>query len=319
MISIADLIVAVKRLDADGATPREIALILGLVPDTSLDVPGRGTRVRPRAVVPEPAPAVRPEELAPSVEQDDDGLEPGSARPVLPSDFFPIASEAFNSFVTEPLPQEIGPQERLPFDPLLLPGWSRAVLSAALSTVAYDGAIEIEAIIPRIATKSPIKWIPRLPRPTMRRGVQLLIDRGPALAPFARDQEWLVEQVRLVAGIDRVEVFEFFTCPTRGGPLDETGEPTSYTPPAMGTVVLAMTDLGIGRPPGWTEWAAESEWLDIAMRLRKAGCPFLALVPYSERRWPTMLASRFKILPFDRRTAASTVRRLVPGGHGVER
>ncbi len=262
---------------------------------------------------------MRSKESAPRAEQDEDGIEPGPARPVVPSDLYPIASEAFSSFVSEPLPQEVGPPERLPFDPLLLPGWSRAVLSSALSTVAHDGAIDVGAIIPRIATKSPIKRIPRLPRPTMRRGVQLLIDRGPALAPFARDQEWLVEQVRLVAGIDRVEVTEFFTCPTRGGPLDETGEPMAYATPAMGTVVLAMTDLGIGRPPGWTDWATELEWLDIAMRLRKAGCPFLALVPYSEHRWPPILASRLKILPFDRRTAASTVRRLVPGGHSVER
>ena len=320
MNSIADLIVAVKRLDADGATPREIALMLGLVPDPSVVTRARDVALRPRDVAPEAVPDLPAEAPPPPAEPDAGLLEPGTTRRPLPSDLDPVRGADFAGIVSDPLPfEEAGTTQRPPHDPLLLPGWSRAVLSGALSTVAHDGAIDIGAIVPRIATKSPIRRIPRLPRPTMRRGVQLLVDRGPALAPFARDQTWLVDQVRLVAGIDRVEVAEFFTCPTRGGPLDDTGEPTAYTPPAMGTVVLAMTDLGIGRPPGWTDWATDAEWLEFAARLRKAGCPFVALVPYPAHRWPPALAARLKILPFDRGTAASTVRRLVPGGHGVER
>ncbi len=320
MISIADLIIAVKRLGADGTTPREIALMLGLTQDATIAVPARDAPIRPRDVTRELVPAAPAREPTPSLKRDELESEAGPTRQPIPSDLSPIASAGFPGFVTKPLARQgtVTP-DRPPFDPLLLPGWSRAVLSSALSTVSHDGAIDTEAIIPKIATKSRIKQIPRLPRPTMRRGVQLVIDRGPALAPFARDQEWLIDHVRLVAGNDRTEVIEFFTSPTRDGPLDDEGEPKSYVPPAMGTVVLAMTDLGIGRPPGWMDWATDAEWLEFATRLRKAGCPFLALVPYPEHRWPPALTARLKILPFDRQTAVSTVRRVVPVGHNVER
>ena len=243
------------------------------------------------------------------------------SREILSSDLVPVEGKRFDGFDSEPLPiQDAAPTlARLEHEPLFVPGWSRAILSAALATASEDGPIDLEALIPSIATKTPIGRLPRVPAPTLRHGVQLLLDRGPALTPFLRDQEWLADQVRKVAGTERVEMLDFFGCPTRRGPFEDESQEPAYAPPAMGTVILAMTDLGIGRPPGWEDRATEAEWLAFAGLVRKAACPLVALVPYDSERWPTALASRIMILTFDRVTAVATVRRLVRGGHSLPR
>lgn len=218
-----------------------------------------------------------------------------------------------------PLPPSVEGDDstRPPYVPLLEPGWTRAIISSALSTASSDGALNIDEIVDTIANLRPLLQLPRRPLPTMRRGVQLLLDRSPALAPFARDQAWLADEVFRIGGTDRVHVRDFHACPTRRS-TDGLGiEETTYSPPAPGTPVLVVTDLGIGRPRGLNDWADEVEWLDFAAILRRAGCPLVAMVPYPPARWPLALARGIAILQFDRPTTASVVRRLVGVAHSV--
>ena len=308
-----------KLLEADEETPARIANLLGLVrTPVATAAPMRLMIQQPEVEVSAtigPAATLEKDQV---VRDDEPSV---TSRQVLSSTLSLVPSEGFAGFVRDPIPrQERRPTRvRRPIQPLLIPEWTRAILSAALSTSGDDGAVDIEAIVPKIATRSRIDRLPRFPYPTMRRGVQLLLDRGPALVPFARDQDWLAEQVQLVGRSDSVEVAEFFACPSREGTVDDEGKSVGYKTPRPGTAVLVMTDLGIGRPPGWTEWASEAEWLEFALLLRKAGCPLVALVPYSSDRWPPALAASMMILTFDRATAASTVRRVVRGGHVVAR
>ncbi len=201
--------------------------------------------------------------------------------------------------------------------PLLNPQWARAVLSAAFSTAQEDGPVDMDRIIHEAVRCRPITQLPRRTLPTLRMGIQLLLDRGPGMMPFARDMEHLFRLILDVVGRDRVEVLHFAACPLRGnGPRSRLQWRRRYDPPAAGTPVVLLTDLGIARRRDLTAGAGEGEWLRFVSIVRAAGCPLLALVPYADTgdRWPRRLRRFMHILPWDRSTTASQVRRTIGKG-----
>ena len=104
----------------------------------------------------------------------------------------------------------------MPFEQLLAPRWSRSIVSASLSTPAAEGAIHIESLIQTIAAARPIMRVPRRELPTLRRGVQVIVDAGTGMLPFARDQEALVAELLRVVGEHRVEIHTVSSPPTVG-------------------------------------------------------------------------------------------------------
>ena len=220
-----------------------------------------------------------------------------------------------------PLPVE----EDAPFpaaspDPLLDPALARAVLGGALATTAHDGELWVEEAVRRIAMGLPFAEVPRRPRPTLRRGVQVLVDRGPAMLPFHEDVSSLLAQVRSVFGAPLVRVLQFDRSPLQGAGQGSRRTWTPYAPqlPEPGTVVVAVTDLGIADvfdTPG----ASPLEWLEFAALLHRHGCPLRVMVPYPEPRWPVALRGRLRILPWDRGTGVQRVKRtLAPERHAAE-
>ena len=206
------------------------------------------------------------------------------------------------------------------FEPLLLPLWTRALLSGALARRAEDGPIDLERVVEMVARGEVTTRLPQLPRPTLARGVLLLIDRGETMLPFREDQEWLEEQVRRVAGLSFDRTLYFEGCPTRrAGPGGRSGWKQYPTPrtPKSGAVLLVLTDLGIGRPlwPGAS--AGEGEWGAFARAMRKRGCAVVAFVPYAPERWPAGLLKLMTIIQWDRPTSASLVHARVGKGHGT--
>lgn len=199
-----------------------------------------------------------------------------------------------------------------PLDPLLVPLWARGILSGAVSTLSEAGPLDVERLVRGIARGTPWRRVPRQPWPTLARGALVLVDRSDAMLPFAADQAWLVEQIRAVAGRDRLRVLDFEGSPAWGagtGSQDDWEEDfESWRPPA-GTPVVALTDLGIGARGYGARPVHPLEWIAFAERLRRAGCPLLAFVPYAPERWPAGLDRAFHILPWDRGTSARTVRR----------
>lgn len=209
-----------------------------------------------------------------------------------------------------PPPPPEGSFEPPALEPLLMPQWTRGILSAALSTNASDGPLDVERVIDMLARCEGVDEFPTLPSPTMRRGLHLLVDKSQALMPFARDQAWLQEEIRNMAGADRVSVFRFAGCPTRGAGDGRKPWP-AYEPPPPGTPVVLLTDLGICQPMLTSDWADEAEWAAFAERVRRAGCPQLALVPYGPARWPKSLARVMTLIQWDRGTTAATVTALM--------
>lgn len=244
--------------------------------------------------------------------------------------------------VVEAVPRVLGDTAAapLPHQPLFEPRWTRAILSQALATPSPDGPIDFERVIETITRREELRALPRLPEATLRRGVQLLVDQSDAMNPYKRDAQVLVERIRQVVGIHNAQVLHF-----RGYPLIPDASPNvnwgaypvgisgsapdtlfdaygrrrgEYEPPPSGTVVALITDLGIGQPLFSNESASPSLWLEFAQRVRQAGCPLIAFVPYAVSRVPGELSSAFKIVQWDRQTTANKIRRLVGRAHKLK-
>lgn len=207
----------------------------------------------------------------------------------------------------------------LPFEPLLVPNWTRAMMSAALATSGGDGTLDIDRIVERLARKEHLKRLPVRPFPTLSQGVQVLVDMSQSMIPYARDQAWLQREVQKVVGYEKAQVLRFVGVPSRGAGVGERSSWTAYQPPAAGTPVLLLTDLGICHFTPSEDWTSGSEWLSFAEVVNRAGCPLIAFVPYAPSRWPRNLARSMVLIQWDRPTTIATVRSLVRRAREVTR
>jgi hypothetical protein len=191
-------------------------------------------------------------------------------------------------------------------EPLFQPEWTPALLAAVCATRAPSGPLEVARLVDLAATAVPLTEI-RRPRRTLAHGVQLLIDTGPGMMPYAQDCALLRRAVLAVVGT-RVAVLRFAGCPTRGA---GTGPRPwgRYRPPPAPTPVLLLTDLGIGRPEPPAERVGVREWLAFADLLRRQGCDGVALVPYPRRRVPAPLRAALHVVEWDRATTVRSVHR----------
>ncbi len=176
---------------------------------------------------------------------------------------------------------------------------ARVIVSTALAVSSSDGDIDIDRIMASLARGEAFSDIPRMPVHTNRRGVQVLLDMSAAMQPFLPDLARLPAQLARVVG-PRVQTLRFARCPTAGvGPGMRPWKP--YRPPAAGTPVLLVTDLGSGYP--WAPPPAPPhDWARFVAVVRRAGCRPLALVPGSERSVDPRLASLLPVLPWDNST-----------------
>jgi len=202
------------------------------------------------------------------------------------------------------------------FAPLLKPVWERNLISAAVATCAPTGPLDVPRLVDTTARGRPLRTIPRLPQPSLFRGVQVLVDLGEGMEPFARDQAHLLEELRRIVGTESTSVAHFRNNPLRGTGVNPwTWGP--YRPPHPGTPVLALTDLAIGGPVLDPDRSSEGEWLTFAARLAHASCPLVAFVPYPERRWPRRLKRQTALICWDRSTTVGAIFRRIRRGHEV--
>jgi hypothetical protein len=315
---LTDYFVAVKELGAenDPVRQRAIAAVLGFIEEE---------------VVTEPAPIIPP---VPPVDRKPVATQEQTRTPTLREAFGGVMGTRKRStrrkYTITPLPPSrhsrpdwldhvtalAPPRDSAPPPPpapLLTVPWSRAVLSTAISVDTVTNAIDVHAVVDAVSRGIPLRQVPRRVIPTLSRGVQLLVDRGPGSAPFLGDQEVLIQQIRAVAGNDRVQVLRFD--PSRrfvagSGPRTRWKDYFSLTPPLLGLTVVLISDLGIASVP-LEPGAVPTEWRDFITRLRARGNRVIAFVPYGPRRWPPMLRRLLGILPWDRRTSVQSVRRLL--------
>jgi len=192
-------------------------------------------------------------------------------------------------------------------EPLFLPRWTRAILSAGLATNSEVGEIDVDRVVDILASGQCLKTLPLLSTPTLTRGVQLLIDRSQAMTPFIRDQIRLHREIVATVGTDRVTTLRFVGCPIRGAGAGPEPTWSHYEPPLSKAPVLLLSDLGIGRPMLNDERAGVREWLTFIRLVKKAKSPLLAFVPYEASRWPPKLANEIPIIQWDRNTTVTIV------------
>jgi hypothetical protein len=210
------------------------------------------------------------------------------------------------------LPQHL--TVRPPHRPLFRAGWTRAILSAACATASQDGPIEMSRVVDALANCRPVTDLPRECILSLRRGMQLLVDRGENLMPFARDIRDLQQQLLLVVGRDRSRVLYFEGCPTLGcGPGPRSTWRKPYDAPAPETPIVVLTDLGIARGSAARSAATEDTWLGFLATARSAGCPVIVFAPYPLDRWPPRLSRAVRAIPWDQPTTVSLARQAARG------
>jgi len=299
---------AVAVLDADPTARRRILTLLGLIEPAAEVTPDAGPPLPVRPSPPGGSGAL-PLPVAGDV------LTAGRARPAAQLEPSPGTSPApvlervpsAPAVPPRPLPPiTVQPPTAVDLEPadLLAPGRRRAILGALCSGPAATAEVDVGAVVPLLARREPLRTLPMLVRPTTRRGTQLLVDHGPAMTPFARDEDDVRAAITQIVGADGLDVLRF-----AGTPLDPPGAGSgplwtwrSYRPRPHGGPVVALTDLG-ALAPRVDRTATEARWVRFAMLLREAGCPFVALCPAPVGRLPRSIRTAIAVVTWDRATS----------------
>jgi hypothetical protein len=204
------------------------------------------------------------------------------------------------------------PTEPVVPDSLLDPSQERAILGALAATRVDDGTVDIDQLVDRLARAEPATRLPMRSSWGLRRGLQVLVDRTEAMAPFAADVPYLLDRLDHLLPPDRLRRGAFVRAP-----LEEVrirGVPRApWRPPAAGTAVLVVSALGVGVGSVGDTGPGEAEWLEFADRAARAGVHLRTLVPYRPGWWPPSLIAPMRCIHWDRRTTAGIVRRVLAG------
>ncbi|WP_262056439.1 hypothetical protein [Streptomyces sp. STR69] len=221
----------------------------------------------------------------------------------------PVAREPRTPTVwaTPSLPPASRAAHPAPHRPLLAPRSARAIIQAAVSRHEADRDVDIERAVARLAKGLPLRTLPRLPAPTLRFGAQVLVDRGPGMQPFHRDQDELSALIAGTVGREATEVLHFEDSPLRGTGLEARWTWREYAPPPPGTRVLILSDLGIGGPPH-PSLGGRAAWERFFSLLAQARCTAVVFVPYPPPRWPGWAPRLVRMVPWDRTTTVGWVR-----------
>lgn len=165
---------------------------------------------------------------------------------------------------------------RAPAAPLFVPERERALLAAIARRPRAEGEIDAPALIALLARRLLPRALPRRWVPSLRGGVQLILDQSPFMAPFAEDVERLVARMRAVVGAAAGVLWV-----TELPPLvlaSGAEEPRRWAAPPLRTAVVIVSDLGRAarrrgrRTPG-------AAWHDLLREMTEAGLNPVVLAP----------------------------------------
>jgi hypothetical protein len=306
-IWISDLAAAVGALQpADDSTLYAIAGLLGL------------ERTAARALPPPPKPS-HPQQTTPaSTAVDSDGTPAPSAPGHLP-----FTVQELPPLVPQEVPEEIGagaeplklqasvPAARPRPAPLLSPLAARFIAQELVASSRFGPDPDLDRLVDDLARCEIPQPIPLQERRTLALGVQVLLDDGEGMEPFASDQRGMVGLLRRLVGETLVNVRRFYEVPDPVDPIHP------WEPPPPGVPVLALTDLGLGGrvERGAVELAAA--WQVVAAYLAARGSSLIALVPYPSARWPASLGACMRLVSWDRSTTTPRARQARSGGLGT--
>jgi hypothetical protein len=313
-VSLRDALIAMAELaPRDEATRDDLLRLLGLAGprpgETAVAAPGPERTpppAPPGAGATAPSPAPRPSSAPAPVRSEAVPatlVKSGTTTPVRPSwlaastrDVLARASAA----ATAPPPP-----------PILAPVEARGIYTAALATWVREGDPDAGAAIRERAAGRPFREIPRTPLRTLRRGVQLLLDVGPSMAPFVSDVSSLERSLALLFGDGQIERLFFARCPTRQVRSGRRAPRRTWRAPSRGVPLLVVSDFGIVRPSQDDEAATPAEWRRFADAVRAEGHRIVGLVPFAPARWPPAVTEAVTLVHWSEHTIAGAVHRAV--------
>ncbi|MFE9628964.1 hypothetical protein [Streptomyces sp. NPDC006527] len=197
----------------------------------------------------------------------------------------------------------------VPLPPLFAPGSTAAILQGALSRRERVGDIDLAPLIRSLSRGKPVARIPRRPVLTLRHGVEVLVDLGPGMVAFRRDQEDVMRRMVEVIGPELVRFRYFATTPAHGVGPEGRWSWRPYPGPERGSTVLLLSDLGLGSQPDERRDRPE-DWLALAAQVTRAQGELVAFLPFPPDRRPAWSASvPIRILSWDRVTTVADARR----------
>jgi hypothetical protein len=321
-VSLADGFDAMGALaPTDQAARDEILELLGLPKRP----PAAAADVSP---VPEPAPVPKPPAVPPSPLGPPSGVTTpapaqGPASPV-PATMGPPTRQATDPRAWRPAPGPTLPRAREalpapPPPPIFAALRARGIYTATLSTWVREGDLDVEGAIAERASGQPLAAIPRLPLPTLRRGVQLLLDLGPAMAPFLADVRHLEVELATLFGEGQIQRLYFSRCPTRKVREEQRAPRKAWQAPPRGVPVLVASEFGIAGGTADEEAASVAEWARFVQDVRAEGHRLVGLVPFGPARWPPALAESMTFVHWSEHTTAASVHRAVREAQGGRR
>jgi len=305
-IGLADLIEAVERLRVrDTALVRKIAEVLQVealvrrpAPVKPPPPPPPPPRVEPKPQPEQPIHKPRENFRRSTITRTRDEAPPFAA----PVPALPAAIDEAN-------------EKPAPFEPLFMPSWTRSILGLSLATAGEHGPLDIHRVVERLSRGQAIARLPRRIVPTLRKGVQVLVDRGAGMTPFIRDADALVREIVLVAGSE-TPVLHFRGLPSNpDGVADlQRKRMLPYEVPPAGVPVALITDFGIGVDPFDTDRPTARDWVEFLQSVRRTDSPLIAFVPYPRHRVPRSIAPMVTIIEWDRRTTLTRIRAAIRRG-----
>jgi hypothetical protein len=190
--------------------------------------------------------------------------------------------------------------------PLLHQEWFRGIAGAMLATSQPSRDIDWRFLERRLVRGLPLEKLPWRSRPTLKRGVQVLLDCSESMQPFRRDGTELVASLGRLVGECRVRTWRFRLNPWQ--PARSQWKWLSPTPARFDayTPLLVISDFGIAGSGA----TGLEPWLEALHQAELLRCPILALIPAPESSWPLWLR---RVVPrafvWDRETSAQSVRR----------
>jgi formylglycine-generating enzyme required for sulfatase activity len=188
-------------------------------------------------------------------------------RPHKPPDFYPVA------FLREILP----------------------ALSRLIGGLFPIDEVDVDSAVRLIARGRMIDPVPRRTRRRFGGSVQVVLDRSDRLVPYWVDQLQILQVIRRLLPPEAIE------CAVMNEVLREPDiqDPPigHYRPPAPGSVVLVLGDLGA---LDVSSWRVMQNYVALGRRIRAAGSRAVALIPGGAEICPDALRLHWEILPWGR-------------------
>jgi hypothetical protein len=181
------------------------------------------------------------------------------------------------------------------------------ILQTLIAVQTAEGPLDVPAIVEVLACRRVPDRLPREAWPTLRFGVEVLVDVGLPMRPFEGDQLQVIRQLRTIVGEQLTSVRYFADIPARGAGPGPRRTWRPYEPPDPGTRVLILSDFGLGGPVPHPRRSQPDEWRSLIGELRRRDCDAVGLLPVPAGRWPAWLLALIPLICWDRAATAGRV------------